>query len=405
MNRFLCTVAWVGVLAGFALQAGAADKKIILIAGQKSHGPGDHEFRAGCLLMQKCLANVPGLQTVVCSNGWPSRLEGGRSVDDNSVFTGAAAVLVYADGGGGHPILQRDHLAVIDGLIRAGVGFGCAHYGVEIPSTNGGPQLLEWIGGHYENLYSVNPMWTPDFKSFPNHPVARGVKPFALLDEWYFNMRWRPDTKGITRILVDKPSDAVRNGPYVYPAGPYRHIQDASGREEAMMWVYERPDGGRGFGFTGGHKHVNWADDNQRKVVLNALLWIAKAEVPATGVESTVAPGELAQNLDAKGVPADAPLITGRWNVKVEFNGNTYTPEFNLIQAGQNLIGTYKGGLGEAKVSGSIDQKTGGVKWTFKGELDGEKVAVAYKGRIENPNRMSGTLTLGENEAAWTATK
>jgi hypothetical protein len=67
-----------------------------------------------------------------------------------------------------------------------------------------------------------------------------------------------------------------------------------------MMWVSERPEGGRAFGFTGGHRHVNWGDDNFRKVVLNALLWIAKAEVPAQGVVSEITDAELKQNLDPK---------------------------------------------------------------------------------------------------------
>ena len=58
--------------------------------------------------------------------------------------------------------------------------------------------------------------------------------------------------------------------------------------------------GGRGFGFTGAHTHANWGDPNQRKVVLNALLWIAKAEVPANGVQSTVTPEQLQENLDPK---------------------------------------------------------------------------------------------------------
>lgn len=53
--------------------------------------------------------------------------------------------------------------------------------------------------------------------------------------------------------------------------------------------------------FTGGHHHQNWGNDNFRKVVLNALLWIAKAEVPAGGVASTVGSDDLAQNLDSKG--------------------------------------------------------------------------------------------------------
>ena len=71
------------------------------------------------------------------------------------------------------------------------------------------------------------------------------------------------------------------------------------------MWTFDRPDGGRSFGFTGGHKHVNWSNDNWRKVVLNAMLWIAKADVPANGVESKVLPEDLAANLDIKTPPHD----------------------------------------------------------------------------------------------------
>ena len=43
----------------------------------------------------------------------------------------------------------------------------------------------------------------------------------------------------------------------------------------------ERPDGGRGFGFTGGHFHRNWGDPNFRKLVLNAILWTAGLDVPS----------------------------------------------------------------------------------------------------------------------------
>jgi hypothetical protein len=67
-----------------------------------------------------------------------------------------------------------------------------------------------------------------------------------------------------------------------------------------MMWVAEREGGGRGFGFTGGHRHVNWGNENFRKVVLNALLWIAKAEVPANGVNCAVTEEDLKNNLDPK---------------------------------------------------------------------------------------------------------
>lgn len=283
----------VATLLFAAFTSFAADKKIVLIAGRPSHPPGMHEFRAGCLLLQQCLAGVKGVSVTVYSNGWPNV---------ENAFEGADAVVIYADGGGGHPAIQKDHKEILGALANKGVGIGFMHYGVEIPATNGGPQFLEWIGGHYEHLYSCNPMWSPKYENFPKHPVANGVKPFSNRDEWYFNMRWNEaQKKKLTPVLVAKPSDEVRKGPYVYPRGPYEHIAAASGRDETMMWTFERKGGGRGFGFTGGHTHANWGDDNQRKVVLNAILWIAKARVPKNGVESTVTPEQLAANWDPKG--------------------------------------------------------------------------------------------------------
>ena len=51
-----------------------------------------------------------------------------------------------------------------------------------------------------------------------------------------------------------------------------------------VVWATENENGaGRGFGFTGAHVHNNWADDNFRKVGLNAIAWIAGLEIPRTG--------------------------------------------------------------------------------------------------------------------------
>jgi type 1 glutamine amidotransferase len=269
-------------------------RRLLMIAGTPSHGPGDHEFNAGTTLLKKCLdrAGIPGLTTILQLNGWPK---------DESVFHGVHAIFLYCDGGGGHPFIQKNRLQLIGDLMKQGVGLMCAHYAVEVPKDRGGPEFKEWIGGYYEHQYSVNPIWVPRFEQLPDHPICRGVEPFAIRDEWYFNMRWRDGMKGVVPILTAKPSDSVRNGPYVYPRGPYKHIQEAKGRPEAVMWAVEREDGGRGVGFTGGHFHVNWSDPNFRKVVLNALLWITKIDVPKDGVPSTVTEREMAENLDPKG--------------------------------------------------------------------------------------------------------
>ena len=270
----------------------AKPKKLILIAGSPSHGPGDHEFNAGVLLLDKCLQGVKGLETVVFKSGYPK---------DDSALDTADGSLCYADGGGGHPLIREKRLDRIGKLMAKGTGLLCAHYGVEVPADLGGKEFQDWIGGYYETKFSCNPMWKPEFAEFPKHAISSGVKPFSVRDEWYFNMRFRDEMKGITPILSAKPSDEVRDGPYVSPRGPYEHIQKAKGRAEAMMWATERPDGGRGVGFTGGHFHRNWADDNYRKVVLNALLWICKMDVPKDGVASSVSEAEMAANLDPKG--------------------------------------------------------------------------------------------------------
>ena len=302
-TALLCTLL-LGIALGAPARGATPDgkRKLVLIAGRPSHPPRMHEFRAGSLLLQKCLVSVPGLTVEVHEMGW---------VKDEKTFDDADAVVIYADGGAGHPALQGSHLSTLKALVEKGVGVGCMHYGVEVPADKGGPAFKQWIGGYYEHMFSCNPIWEPKFDNLPDHPITRGVKPFQVKDEWYFNMRFangfaadKPAAEAegtkFWPILVARPGDAVRKGPYVYPKGPYDHIVAASGRPEAMMWAVERRDGGRGFGFTGGHFNDNWGNDDFRKTVLNALLWITSVEVPAGGVDSSVTKDQLDQNLDRK---------------------------------------------------------------------------------------------------------
>ena len=286
-----------------ALTASAADKKIVMIAGKPSHGPSEHEYRAGCLLVQKCLQNVPGIKAEVYTNDWPQ--------DPAAAFQGADAIFIFSTGGGGHPAIKPERLQMLKPLMDKGVGFGCAHYAVEVPKDKGGPEFLEWMGGYFEAYWSVNPHWDADFKSLPNHPVTRGVKPFKIRDEWYYHMRFPEGMKGVTPILSAVPPDATRGREGTRSShGGNPEVFARKGRQEHVMWVFDRPNGGRGFGFTGAHFHKNWGEENFRKVVLNALLWMAKAEVPASGVNCEVTAEDLEQNLDPKGRPRPQPGAT-----------------------------------------------------------------------------------------------
>jgi len=241
-------------------------------------------------LVAKCLSTVPGVE-VVTTAGWPTAPD---------ALEGADAIVIYSDGGGGHPAIQGDRLQQLRAAIEAGAGFGCVHYAVEVPKDRGGREWLDWIGGYFETDWSVNPFWEADFAELPDHPVTRGIRPFKQRDEWYYHMRFQPGMKGVTPILSALPPASTlerRDGPH----SNNPHVRKAvleNQEPQHVMWVYDRPDGGRGFGFTGGHSHSFWGNDDFRKVVLNGILWIAKVEVPPNGVDLPVSSEDLQVNLD-----------------------------------------------------------------------------------------------------------
>ncbi|HVY68972.1 MAG TPA: ThuA domain-containing protein, partial [Verrucomicrobiae bacterium] len=270
--KLTLTLAALFCSAAFTMLTAKDPAKIVFIAGPPSHGPGEHEHRAGCLLLQACLQGVPGVTTEVYSNGWPA--------NPDDAFAGAATIVVYSDGGPGHPLLQDDHLAKIGALMNKGVGLVCLHYAVEPTKEKGETEFLNWLGGCFEVDRSVNPTWLADYSKLPNHPITRGVKPFEIKDEWYFFMRFRDGMHGVTPILGAVPPESTMSRPDgPHEGNPAVRAAVKNGDVEYTAWAGERAGGGRGFGFTGGHYHKNWGNDNVRKLVLNAILWTAKVEV------------------------------------------------------------------------------------------------------------------------------
>jgi len=241
--------------------------------------------------------NKSGLavDAVVTTNGWPK---------DDSIFDGASAVVIYADGGGGHPAMA--HLDALRKLAKEGVGIGCIHYAVEIPKGVPGDTFLDLVGGYFETDWSVNPHWVASFK-LPEHPVTRGINDFSTNDEWYYHMRFRENMKGVTPILSDLPPPETLKRPDGPHAGNPEVRAAVLERKEPqhVMWVYERPEDigkGRSFGFTGGHFHKGWKNDDQRRLILNSIVWISGMEVPKDGITSvTPTDEEMTANLDEKG--------------------------------------------------------------------------------------------------------
>ena len=276
----------------------AAEKtKVVFISGKLSHGPMAHEHRAGNMILAKRLNESGlGIDAVVLPDiGYPK---------DSSVLQDADTIVLFCTGHGGHVLNPK--LAEFDALMEKGIGVVMIHWTTEAVMGEPGDRFLDWMGGFCDLDWSVNPHWTPKFKR-QDHAIWNGVKPFSVNDEWYYHMRFVKDRTGLTPILTDVPgpetlkrSDGPRSG--------NQHVRRsvANGETQHVAWAYERPNGkGRGFGFTGGHVHMNWRHDDYRKIMLNAILWTAGVDVPQKGVPSTTpSDEEMHANLDPKKRPA-----------------------------------------------------------------------------------------------------
>ncbi len=268
-------------------------EKIVFVAGKPSHAPRAHEHNAGSMLLADLLNkhHSDKVFATVYRNGWPS---------DPTSFHNAEAVVVFSDGGQRHPAFF--HLKTLEDFRDRGIGFGAIHYAVEMVPGETNDSLIDSIGGAFEVDYSVNPHWTAEFKEYPEHPVANGLQSFAINDEWYFNMRFAPEMEGVTPILSAVPPAETMSRPDGHHSGnPAVRKMVAEGLPQHVCWVYETDSGARGFGFTGGHNHDNWGNDQFRKTVLNAACWIAGADIPENGIETpTPTKEELDRNLDPK---------------------------------------------------------------------------------------------------------
>lgn len=249
-------------------------KKIVFIAGEDSHGYGEHEFRAGCHLLANCL-NKSGLkiEAKVIENGWPQ---------NENVLKDANAIIIFSNGRDQHPL--KSHFESLDKLVEKGVGVGFLHDACNVIPGKDSAFMDKWIGGHYEKGFSTNPKWECKAEIDRKLPVSRGVRPFKLFDEWHFNIKF-PEVNQVHGAITGVPDEAARSGATSNPRGPFKHIVDAAGKKELLFWT---KDSGkfRGFGFTGGHYHNNWENKNLRTLMLNSIVWLTGLEVPVDGVPS-----------------------------------------------------------------------------------------------------------------------
>jgi type 1 glutamine amidotransferase len=246
-------------------------KKIVLLAAEPDdHPPGTHLYVKNARVVQRGLeaAYGPAVKVELHPKGWP---------DDPSTLDDADAIFLTSAGCDRklemHPLYVGDRFATVAKQMKRGCGLMFFHWSTFHPAKHH-DAVTEWVGGYFD--YETGPAprkwysaietkdWTTVLPA-PEHAIARGVKPFAIREEFYFKTRFRENDARLVPFLACREGDA---------------------KENAVGWAVERAEGGRGVGFTGGHFYRNWASPDFRKLVLNAVAWTAKLEIPAGGVAS-----------------------------------------------------------------------------------------------------------------------
>lgn len=136
----------IALAAGLASAAWGAEtkKQIVFVHGKASHGYGGHAYGPAFRMLARILnEQVPALNAVVIQDD-----------KDLSPLDKADAIVLGSDGGG----LVKTLGDRLEPLMKKGVGLACIHYTVDPTDPTAIKRLLAWIGGAYEQHWSVNPL-------------------------------------------------------------------------------------------------------------------------------------------------------------------------------------------------------------------------------------------------------
>lgn len=245
---------------GLAKEPPARPKRVLFIGqAPDGHPPGTHEYRAGAGLLARLVRRVEdsaSIQPIVVSadGDWP---EGPELLD------GADAVFLFVSQGAAWIQADARRLAAFQRLAKRKGGFVCLHWGMGTQEAKNIKAFVNLFGGCHggpDRRYKVVDVRT----EFPNpkHPILRAVKPIDVHEEFYFKLKQPAAKKSLTSLIEVEIEDA----------------------KHTVAWAWNRPDGGRSFGFTGLHFHENWKEETYRRLMTQGLLWTIGHRIPENGV-------------------------------------------------------------------------------------------------------------------------
>ena len=310
-----------------AAKAPAAAKKIILIGGKKSHGPGMHDFPNGIPYLAALLRAAPafdGVEVLTYTSGFP---------EDLSVLQHASAVVCYFDGvmEKPEPLLAAARIAALQKLMDAGCGLVALHQASTLPAGDQTVPLIEWLGAKRDGMVDRTTETATLHPVSPTHPISAGVTEFTYPDEFYPTLVFAKGGGHLTPILsanlTPTSGDAIPANAIPAPHADY-----------VVAWAFERPARGRAFGFTGLHYLNAFSLPPIRQLLVNAIAWTAHLEAPAGGivvVDPVVPAASVTRHADDKVVGNAWGEL--RWYTSAEMgNSRTMTTGVAVLKPGRS---------------------------------------------------------------------
>lgn len=209
--------------------------RILLVAGKKDHGPGEHDYPAW-LTMWSSLMSAANNVTVDTAMEWPNSEQ--LSTADSIVFFQKGA-------------WTTERAAAIDQHLRKGGGLVYIHWAIE--GGKNAPEFAKRIGlasdasmtkyrhGELELKFAIK----------TDHPITRGFDRLDILDESYWNLQGA--SQGITALGISL--EASENHPQFWTVEPYA---------------------GRVFVSIPGHYSTSFDDPLFRLLLLRGIAWSVK---------------------------------------------------------------------------------------------------------------------------------
>lgn len=240
-------------------ETGAPQVKQVLLLGQSpdGHPQTTHEYMSGQRIVSKLLEPYDSLEVVIVNadSPWsegPDRL---RQADVVVLFLSEGARWMNED--------PRRYQAFAQLAQRKGGLIGL-HWAVGTKDARNIDPFVKLLGACHGGPDRKHGVFETQLRPAPDsHPIARGIKPLQVKEEFYYALKRDNDAEGFSSILV----------------------ADIQGQPETVAWAWTRPDGGRSFGFTGLHFHENWQHEAYRRLVVQGILWASHVEIPEEGVD------------------------------------------------------------------------------------------------------------------------